>query len=219
MAMVFMREQSVVHCDLKPENIMLCNANKTGIKIIDFGSGTYEASQYYTYIQSRYYRAPEIMLGIRYTPAIDMWSLGCVLYELSVGLPLFIGEDEKDQMNCIIEVKGLPPRSMIVMASRRDIFFDDDYKPKQTKNAHNKVRQVSSKQLEQLMHPKGERTDFVDFVDRCLEWKPEKRMTPIEAFEHRWITDGLWNEFGYQVNHTGSPTTRQSTHVGVLPRI
>jgi dual specificity tyrosine-phosphorylation-regulated kinase 2/3/4 len=219
MAMVFMREQSVVHCDLKPENIVLCDPNKTGIKIIDFGSSTYEASQYYTYIQSRYYRAPEIMLGIRYTPAIDMWSLGCVLYELLVGLPLFIGEDEKDQMNCIIEVKGLPPRSMIVMASRRDIFFDDDYKPRQTTNTRNKVRQVSSKRLERLMHPDGERTDFVDFVDRCLEWKPEKRMTPMEAFEHKWITDGLWNEFGYQVNRTGSPTTRQSTHAGVLPRI
>lgn len=59
------------------------------------------------------------MLGIRYTPAIDMWSLGCILYELYVGVPLFLGEDEKDQMNCIIEVKGLPPRSLIVMASRR----------------------------------------------------------------------------------------------------
>lgn len=87
--------------------------------MIDFGSSTYEMEQFYTYIQSRYYRAPEIMLGIRYSPAIDMWSLGCILYELYVGVPLFLGEDEKDQMNCIIEVKGLPPRSLIVMASRR----------------------------------------------------------------------------------------------------
>jgi serine/threonine protein kinase len=67
------------------------------------------------------------MLGIRYTPAIDMWSLGCILYELFVGAPLFCGQDEKDQMNCIIEVKGLPPRSLIVMADRRNIFFDDNY--------------------------------------------------------------------------------------------
>ena len=127
------------------------------------------------------------MLGIRYTPAIDMWSLGCVLYELLTGLPLFIGEDEKDQMNCIIEVKGLPPRSMIVMASRREIFFDDDYKPRKTTNSRGKERQVSSKQLEWLMQTEGERTDFVDLVDRCLEWKPDKRMTPSEAFKHRWI--------------------------------
>lgn len=186
-AMSFMRENKVVHCDLKPENILLCDPKKSGIKIIDFGSSTYEVSQYYTYIQSRYYRAPEIMLGIRYTPAIDMWSLGCILYELFVGMPLFIGEDEKDQMNCIIEVKGLPPRSMIVMASRRQIFFDDNYKPKQTTNTRGKVRQVSSKQLEWLMDSEGEQTDFVDFVDKCLEWKPEKRMTPQAGFEHKWI--------------------------------
>jgi dual specificity tyrosine-phosphorylation-regulated kinase 2/3/4 len=114
---------------MKPENILLCQSNKSGIKVIDFGSSTYEMEQFYTYIQSRYYRAPEIMLGIRYSPAIDMWSLGCILYELYVGVPLFLGEDEKDQMNCIIEVKGLPPRSLIVMASRRQIFFDENYKP------------------------------------------------------------------------------------------
>jgi dual specificity tyrosine-phosphorylation-regulated kinase 2/3/4 len=128
-ALSYLREQNVVHCDMKPENILLCQSNKSGIKVIDFGSSTYESEQFYTYIQSRYYRAPEIMLGIRYSPAIDMWSLGCILYELYVGVPLFLGEDEKDQMNCIIEVKGMPPRSLIVMASRRQIFFDENYKP------------------------------------------------------------------------------------------
>lgn len=110
----FLRENNIVHCDMKPENILLRESNKSGIKIIDFGSSTYENEQFYTYIQSRFYRAPEIMLGIRYTPAIDMWSLGCILYELFVGFPLFAGEDEKEQMQCIMEVKGLPPRSMIV---------------------------------------------------------------------------------------------------------
>ena len=108
---------------------MLKEYNKSGIKIIDFGSSCFDNETIYTYIQSRYYRAPEIMLGIRYTPAIDMWSLGCIIYEMYVGLPLFAGEDEKEQMQCIMEVKNVPPRSMIVVASRRKIFFDDDYKP------------------------------------------------------------------------------------------
>lgn len=69
------------------------------------------------------------MLGIKYTPAIDMWSLGCILFEMFVGVPLFAGEDEKEQMQCIMEVKGVPPRSMIVVASRRNVFFNDEYKP------------------------------------------------------------------------------------------
>jgi dual specificity tyrosine-phosphorylation-regulated kinase 2/3/4 len=124
----FLKENNIVHCDMKPENILLRKSNKSGIKVIDFGSSTYENEQFYTYIQSRFYRAPEIMLGIRYTPAIDMWSLGCILYELFVGFPLFAGEDEKEQMQCIMEVKGVPPRSMIVLATRRKVFFDDDYR-------------------------------------------------------------------------------------------
>lgn len=124
----FLKERNIVHCDLKPENILLRQQNKSGIKVIDFGSSTYESEQFYTYIQSRYYRAPEIMLGIRYTPAIDMWSLGCILFEMHIGVPLFAGEDEKEQMQLIMSVKGPPPRSMIVIATRRKVFFDDDYK-------------------------------------------------------------------------------------------
>ena len=94
----YMKEHQIIHCDMKPENILLRKPNKSGIKVIDFGSGTYEPDQYYTYIQSRFYRAPEIMMGIRYTCAIDMWSLGCILYELYVGFPIFAGEDEKEQI-------------------------------------------------------------------------------------------------------------------------
>ena len=80
-----MREHNIVHCDLKPENILLRKINKSGIKIIDFGSGCFEDQKIYTYIQSRFYRAPEIVLGIPYSSAIDMWSFGCILYELYVG--------------------------------------------------------------------------------------------------------------------------------------
>ena len=109
-----MKERNIVHCDMKPENILLRTSNKSGIKVIDFGSGTYESEQFYTYIQSRFYRAPEIMLGIHYTPAIDMWSLGCILYELYNGYPIFAGEDEKEQIQCIMEVKGIPPRSLVI---------------------------------------------------------------------------------------------------------
>jgi dual specificity tyrosine-phosphorylation-regulated kinase 2/3/4 len=67
---------NIIHCDLKPENVLLKQQNKSGIKVIDFGSACFEDEKLYTYIQSRFYRAPEIMLGISYTPTIDMWSLG-----------------------------------------------------------------------------------------------------------------------------------------------
>ena len=52
-------------------------------------------------------------MGIPYTPAIDMWSTGCILYELYTGQPLFAGENEIEQLACIMEVKGVPPKSVI----------------------------------------------------------------------------------------------------------
>lgn len=183
----FLREKNIVHCDLKPENILLRQMDKSGIKVIDFGSSTYERDQYYTYIQSRYYRAPEIMLGIRYTPAIDMWSLGCIMFELYIGRPLFAGEDEKEQMQCIMEVKGVPPRSMIAAASRRKVFFDQDYKPIPTPNSRGKVRYPNSKSLAHILQADQSQAPFVDFIDQCLTWKPQERMKPAEAFEHPWI--------------------------------
>ena len=74
------------------------------MQVIDFGSSCYEQQQIYTYIQSRYYRAPEVIMGARYTCAIDMWSLACVIGELFTSQPLFAGEDEHDQLATIMEV-------------------------------------------------------------------------------------------------------------------
>ena len=91
----YLSEFWIIHCDLKPENILLWKAGKTLLKVIDFGSSCYEKEKVYTYIQSWYYRAPEVILGIPYTTAIDMWSLGCIAYELFVGFPMFAGENEK----------------------------------------------------------------------------------------------------------------------------
>lgn len=54
----FFKKHKIIHCDLKPENILLKQQNKTGVKIIDTGSGCFDGEQIYTYIQSRYYRAP-----------------------------------------------------------------------------------------------------------------------------------------------------------------
>lgn len=61
----------------------------------------------YSYIQSRFYRSPEVMLGLPYTVAIDMWSLGCILVEMHTGEPLFSGTDQFDQMQKIVAVSVL----------------------------------------------------------------------------------------------------------------
>jgi dual specificity tyrosine-phosphorylation-regulated kinase 1 len=94
----------IIHCDLKPENILLRHPKRSGIKVIDFGSSCKSSKRMYSYIQSRFYRSPEVMLGLPYSVAIDMWSLGCILVEMHTGEPLFSGTDQFDQMQKIVSV-------------------------------------------------------------------------------------------------------------------
>ena len=111
-------ELKIIHCDLKPENILLCNPKRSAIKIVDFGSSCQLGQRIYQYIQSRFYRSPEVLLGIPYDLAIDMWSLGCILVEMHTGEPLFSGANEVDQMNKIVEVLGMPPKHVLDQVRR-----------------------------------------------------------------------------------------------------
>ena len=181
-ALAFLKKHRIIHCDLKPENILLVQPNKSAIKLIDFGSSCFANEQIYTYIQSRFYRAPEIMLGMSYTTAIDMWSLGCILCELFTGAPLFPGNDESEQMGMILELNGLPSKKVLMQASRREVFFQDDGTPIP---ALTKQRVAGSKQLVDVLKTSDE--DFLSFIRDCLIWDPEKRLTPEEALLHPWI--------------------------------
>ena len=96
-----MNTKGIIHADLKPDNIMIKEHVHRKIKIIDFGSAAYNYPRKVKYVQSRFYRAPEIILGHPYTCAVDMWSAGCILYELHTGKPLFNGQNEEEQLvNC-----------------------------------------------------------------------------------------------------------------------
>ncbi|KAB1274288.1 Dual specificity tyrosine-phosphorylation-regulated kinase 1B [Camelus dromedarius] len=117
-------ELSIIHCDLKPENILLCNPKRSAIKIVDFGSSCQLGQRIYQYIQSRFYRSPEVLLGTPYDLAIDMWSLGCILVEMHTGEPLFSGSNEVDQMNRIVEVLGIPPAPMLDQAPKARKYFE-----------------------------------------------------------------------------------------------
>jgi serine/threonine protein kinase len=97
-ALAFLKGLKIIHGDIKPENIVLKEYNKTGtlfhdvgIKLIDFGTSIFKTDKHFDYLMSRYYRAPEIILGSRYDEKIDMWSAGCVLAEMYTGKPLFPG--------------------------------------------------------------------------------------------------------------------------------
>lgn len=126
----YLSKHKIIHCDIKPENVMLQDNQKSGIKLVDFGSSCFHGHQIYTYIQSRYYRAPEVIFGLKYGPEIDMWSFACLIAELHLGTPIFPGEDEVEQINLIIQVIGPPTQEFALKCPRKKYFFDEEGNPK-----------------------------------------------------------------------------------------
>lgn len=123
-ACVQLKNFQIIHCDLKPENILLCQPDKSEIRVIDFGSACFTRRTIYSYIQSRFYRSPEVILGLPYTESIDMWSLGCIVGELFLGLPMFPGSSEYNQIYKIVNMLGQPPRHMIELGKNLLHFFE-----------------------------------------------------------------------------------------------
>ncbi|KAL9544715.1 hypothetical protein MBANPS3_007481 [Mucor bainieri] len=183
-------DHNVIHCDLKPENILLKQPDRSGIRVIDYGSSCYANEKVYTYIQSRFYRAPEVILGLDYGLPIDMWSTGCILAELYTGKPLFPGENEPDQLACIMQLLGVPSKDYLDRCTRKKQFFDMYDQPRKSINSKGKKRRPNSltftEALRRSTYDNFDR-DFGDFISKCLTWEPDERLKPHEALSHPWI--------------------------------
>ena len=181
----YMESQQVIHCDLKPENILLKNSKASGLRIIDFGSSCYANKKVFTYIQSRFYRAPEIILGLPYNYKIDIWSFGCILAELYMGHPLFPGESEVEQMACMAELLGPPPTSLLTHSKRRNMFFDEKLELKIVANSQGRKRFPRTRSWTDKLKCKDD--VFISFLRGCLMWDPKKRLNARLALQHDWI--------------------------------
>ncbi|KAL0210421.1 hypothetical protein RCL1_004857 [Eukaryota sp. TZLM3-RCL] len=177
---------NIIHCDLKPENVLLRHSSRHTIKVIDLGSSCFANERIYTYIQSRFYRAPEVILGIPYSTMIDMWSFGTMLCEFSSSQPIFPGENEVEQMLCIMEIFGPPPLQMIQNATRRKLFFDSNLAPRIVANSRGRKRRPNTRDLSTAC--RSNNPLFLDFIRQCLQWEPENRLNPLQALQHPFIT-------------------------------
>ncbi|GAB5365688.1 hypothetical protein AAMO2058_001079400 [Amorphochlora amoebiformis] len=207
----------IIHCDIKPENILLTSLTSATIKLIDFGSACKRMQTIYSYIQSRFYRSPEVLLGLPYDMKIDMWSVGCVGAELFLGLPLFPGVSAFNQVYRIVEMLGVP-QEMLRRSKKSRLFFDhnadtDTYRIKSISQyaEENKTKPVYPKRyfkatkLDQLLRDypyrstlssqekekeQGDRELLSDLLCTLLQLHPHDRTSPSDALCHAFIVGG-----------------------------
>uniref|UniRef100_A0AAX7UGD5 non-specific serine/threonine protein kinase n=1 Tax=Astatotilapia calliptera TaxID=8154 RepID=A0AAX7UGD5_ASTCA len=214
-----LKSMGLIHADLKPENIMLVDPVRQPyrVKVIDFGSASHVSKAVCsTYLQSRYYRAPEIILGLPFCEAIDMWSLGCVIAELFLGWPLYPGALEYDQIRYISQTQGLPGEHLLNSGTKTARFFckesDSPYAAWRLKSTdeHEVETGMKSKEarkyifscLDDIAHvnlmmnlegsdllaEKADRREFVSLLKKMLLIDAEERIAPAEALSHPFVT-------------------------------
>ncbi|XP_066505653.1 homeodomain-interacting protein kinase 3a isoform X2 [Hoplias malabaricus] len=226
-----LKSLGLIHADLKPENIMLVDPVRQPyrVKVIDFGSASHVSKAVCsTYLQSRYYRAPEIILGLPFCEAIDMWSLGCVIAELFLGWPLYPGALEYDQIRYISQTQGLPGEHLLNVGTKTSRFFckevDSPYTAWRLKTTeeHEAETGMKSKEarkyifscLDDIGHvnlvmnmegcdqlaEKADRQEFVDLLKMMLLIDAEQRITPSNALSHPFVTMQHLHDFPHS-NH------------------
>uniref|UniRef100_A0A8C8JQJ2 non-specific serine/threonine protein kinase n=1 Tax=Oncorhynchus tshawytscha TaxID=74940 RepID=A0A8C8JQJ2_ONCTS len=219
-ALMKLKSLGLIHADLKPENIMLVDPSRQPyrVKVIDFGSASHVSKAVCsTYLQSRYYRAPEIILGLPFCEAIDMWSLGCVIAELFLGWPLYPGASEYDQIRYISQTQGLPAEYLLSAGTKTTRFFNRDTDSTnyplwrlKTPEDHEGETVIKSKEARKyifnclddmaqvnmtsdlegsdMLAEKADRREFIDLLTKMLTIDADKRITPIETLNHPFVT-------------------------------
>ncbi|RKF83024.1 putative serine-threonine protein kinase [Golovinomyces cichoracearum] len=198
------RKCNILHADLKPDNILV-SKNRNLLKICDLGSASdVSDNEIAPYLVSRFYRAPEIIIGMPYDFAIDIWSVGCTLYELYTGKILFTGRTNNQMLRSIMDCRGKLTTKMLKRARFAHIHFDEmgNFRSVEQDKATGKdvvrtllfTKPTRDLRIRLLSASKGlteaetkEISLFTDFLDRCLALNPEKRITPAEALKHPFI--------------------------------
>ncbi|KAK5125803.1 hypothetical protein LTR85_012079 [Meristemomyces frigidus] len=206
LALSHMKKCQILHADLKPDNILV-SEKRSVLKVCDLGTASFaDDAEVTPYLVSRFYRAPEVILGMPFDYAIDMWSIGCTLFELYTGRIMFAGADNNQMLRTIQECRGKLPIRMLKRSTLADRHFDLDgnffSQDRDKITGKTVVRQVhfnkttAGKDLRSRLsgNAKGlapaelrEHASFVDLMDKCLQLDPARRISANDALRHGFI--------------------------------
>ena len=203
---------NLIHCDLKPENILIKSYSKCEVKIIDLGSACFIHDHLGSYVQSRSYRAPEVILGCPYDYRIDVWSLGCILFELYTGNVLFQNNSVQELLTRVLGICGPLPEEVHKTGRHTNKFFTKEKMVYQEVDEERNLdnRHLSEEMIElikmarknkkkvKLYVPKRSSLRhrmhcndliFIDFIKCLLDPDKDRRPTVAEALRHPFITE------------------------------
>eukprot|EP01017_Pseudomicrothorax_dubius_P032767 TRINITY_DN4324_c0_g1_i10.p1 TRINITY_DN4324_c0_g1~~TRINITY_DN4324_c0_g1_i10.p1 ORF type:complete len:622 (-),score=149.77 TRINITY_DN4324_c0_g1_i10:97-1962(-) len=207
-SLLHMKKNKIIHADLKPDNILV-SSNKKTCKVCDFNSAIpVEDVIKSEDVVSRFYRAPEIILGAGYGFPIDVWATGCTLFEMYTGEFLFPGRSPNHMLKLMMLAKGRFPHKLLKKGEYVHKHFDEDYTflsqeidpvTRETYVKRIMMPEKPTKEISAMMAPFATADDqktlktFVDFLEKCLALDPSKRLTPEDGLSHPFIRVSSFN--------------------------
>ena len=182
-AVDYLHKNNMIHRDVKPENLLI--DENLNLKLCDFGfarkvklnKNNNNIDTMTDYVATRWYRSPELLLsGGIYGPEVDYWAIGCIMGELADGNPMFPGEDEVDQLDCIIKILGNLPESLVNMYYENPIYNGKEL-------LKIKKPETLEKRYLGILSPTA-----IDFMKGLLELDPSKRLSGENVFKHKYFS-------------------------------
>ncbi|XP_043113525.1 dual specificity protein kinase CLK2b [Puntigrus tetrazona] len=201
LAVKFLHDNRLTHTDLKPENILFVNSDytvtfnqekkrdercvlNTAVRVVDFGSATFDHEHHSTIVSTRHYRAPEVILELGWTQSCDVWSIGCILFEYYCGYTLFQTHDNREHLAMMERVHGPVPSRMIRKTRKQKYFYRGHLDWDESTSAGRYVRENCRPLRRYVLCETEEHHLFFDLLEGLLEYEPDRRLSLSSALRH-----------------------------------
>ncbi|XP_061802071.2 dual specificity protein kinase CLK2b isoform X5 [Nerophis lumbriciformis] len=203
-AVSFLHHNKLTHTDLKPENILFVhgdyfltyNTHKkcpekrlrdTSVRVVDFGSATFEHEHHSTVVSTRHYRAPEVILELGWSHPCDVWSIGCILFEYYQGSTLYQAHDNEEHLAMMEHIHGPIPQSMI-RTSRKQVYFQHGRLNRKDISKSGRHVRAKCRPLRECIRSRAEEhQQFLDLLEKMLEYEPSQRISLSRALRHPFL--------------------------------